>query len=148
MPVSFKNIGNRRLAVEKYFGVKKEKAAVRTIASHIKNMINGVTSGYRYKMKAVYAHFPINLVISAEGKSVEVKNFLGEKHTRIVRLLDGVTAAQTGQKDEIQLDGNDLELVSRSAALIHQCSKVPNKDIRQFLDGVYVAETSFIHQPK
>ena len=39
---SLRSIGKRRLAVEKYFGVKKEKAAVRTIASHIKNMIDGI----------------------------------------------------------------------------------------------------------
>lgn len=38
---TYRSIGKRRLAVEKYFGVRKEKAAVRTIASHIKNMIVG-----------------------------------------------------------------------------------------------------------
>lgn len=33
----------KRLRVEKWFGTKKELAAVRTVCSHIENMIKGVT---------------------------------------------------------------------------------------------------------
>lgn len=91
-------------------------------------------------MRAVYAHFPINLVMSEGGTVVEIRNFLGEKYTRTVRLRSGVTAAPTGVKDEIKLEGNDLELVSQSAALIHQAVLVKRKDIRKFLDGIYVSE--------
>ena len=46
----------------------------------------------------------------------------------------------TAVKDELVLAGNDIELVSRSAALISQSCMVKNKDIRKFLDGVYVSE--------
>merc|ERR1711976_802876 len=31
--------------------------------SHMKNMAVGVTSGFRYKMRTVYAHFPINMIV-------------------------------------------------------------------------------------
>lgn len=65
-------------------------------------------------MRAVYAHFPINLVLSEEGTVVEVRNFLGEKFTRTVRLREGVKASTTGTKDEIKLEGNDIELVTQS----------------------------------
>merc|ERR1712080_325170 len=51
----------KTITVEKWFGKRKELAAVRTVCSHIKNMITGVTKGYKYKMRAVYAHFPIVL---------------------------------------------------------------------------------------
>ena len=65
-------------------------------------------------MKSVYAHFPINVAISDEKTLVEVRNFLGEKYTRRVQMLPGVTCAASGQKDEFVLEGNDIELVSRS----------------------------------
>lgn len=55
-------------------------ACIRTICSHVENMITGVTKGYLYKMRFCYAHFPIN--VSITGKTVEIRNFLGEKRVR------------------------------------------------------------------
>lgn len=43
-------------------------------------------------------------------------------------------------KDQIELTGNSLENVSQSAADIQQICRVKNKDIRKFLDGLYVSE--------
>merc|ERR1712156_437678 len=131
----------KTVRVEKWLGKKKELAAVRTVCSHITNLINGVTKGYKYKMRAVYAHFPINCAISEGGTLVEVHNFLGEKYTRKVRMHDGVKCENSkDQKDELILTGNSVEAVSQSAALIQQSTTVKNKDIRKFLDGVYVSE--------
>ena len=94
-------------------------------------------------------------------------------------MLDGVTILRSEKvKDELVLDGNDIELVSRSAALINQVHifvqtqiqnkkvqsfqlyviytcwpslllvlqkcHVKNKDIRKFLDGIYVSERGTI----
>merc|ERR1711915_88103 len=132
--------GKITVHVEKWFGLRKELAAVRTICSHITNMITGVTKGYQYKMRAVYAHFPINCAISENHQLVEVRNFLGEKFVRKVRMHEGVTCKNSGNKDELVVEGNDLEAVSQSAALIQQSTTVKNKDIRKFLDGMYVSE--------
>ena len=65
-------------------------------------------------MRAVYAHFPINIAVSNNDTHVEIRNFLGEKFTRHVDMLPGVTFKPSGSKDEFILQGNDLELVSRS----------------------------------
>ena len=46
--------------------------------------------------------------------------------------------------DTLCVQGNDVEKVSLSAALIQQITKVRNKDIRKFLDGVYVSEKTTI----
>merc|ERR1711872_510324 len=135
------------IKITKWFGTRKQVAAVRTVCSHIQNMVKGVTKGYQYKMRAVYAHFPINCVISNGNKTVEVRNFLGEKYIRKVAMAEGVTITSSAkQKDELIIEGNDLEAVSQSAALIQQSTTVKRKDIRKFLDGVYVSERTTVVQ--
>ena len=132
--------GDKKLQVDCHFGRRKALASIRTCTSHVQNMITGVTKGYEYKMRLVYAHFPININIEGKGDKVEIRNFLGEKRVRVVNMLPGVKIERSADvKDELVLTGNDVELVSRSAALIHQICLVKHKDIRKFLDGIYVS---------
>jgi hypothetical protein len=71
-------------------------------------------------MRAVYAHFPINCIIQDDGRQVEIRNFLGEKTVRHVSMLSGVTVAEsTAQKDELVLEGNDIDMVSQSGVSCH-----------------------------
>jgi large subunit ribosomal protein L9e len=136
----------KHVRVEMWFGVRKNVASVRTVCAHIKNMITGVTKGFEYKMRFVYAHFPINCLVTEDKTEIKINNFLGEKLSRVVKMLPGVSVVRSEKvKDEIVLTGNDIDLVSQSAALIHQSTKVPGgKDIRKFLDGVYVSESHVI----
>ncbi|CAK9303367.1 unnamed protein product [Gordionus sp. m RMFG-2023] len=147
--VSIYKVGKNKIKVEKWFGNKRQLALIRTICSHIKNMIKGVIDGFRYKMRSVYAHFPININMVENNTIVEVRNFLGEKYIRQVKLPDTVACiASTKQKDEIIIDGIDIQKVSQTAALIQQCTSVKKKDIRKFLDGIYVSEKTTISHDK
>ncbi|CAN8246617.1 unnamed protein product [Cochlearia groenlandica] len=133
--------GKRQLKIDSWFGSRKASASIRTALSHVENLIAGVTQGFLYKMRFVYAHFPINASISNDNKAIEIRNFLGEKKVRKVDMLNGVTIVRSEKvKDELVLEGNDIELVSRSCALINQKCHVKKKDIRKFLDGIYVSE--------
>ena len=69
----------RKLKIDSWFGSRKSSASIRTALSHVDNLITGVTRGFRYKMRFVYAHFPINASIGGDSKSIEIRNFLGEK---------------------------------------------------------------------
>lgn len=132
--------GAKIFKVDCHMGKKKKLASIRTTISHVTNMITGVTKGFEYKMRLVYAHFPININIVENGAKVEIRNFLGEKRVRVIKMLPGVTIARSDAvKDELILSGNDVELVSRSTSLIHQICLVRNKDIRKFLDGIYLS---------
>ena len=136
--------GKKMIKVEVWFAGRKQQALVNTVCSHIQNLFKGVTYGFRYKMRGVYAHFPINIIITDNDSRVEIRNFIGEKAVRHVRMLKGVTCIISALKDEIYVEGNDLDDVSRCAALIHQSVLVHGKDIRKFLDGIYVSEKTTI----
>jgi hypothetical protein len=61
---------------------------------------------------------------------------------------DGVVCENSKeQKDELIITGNSVEAVSQSAALIQQLTTVKNKDIRKFLDGLYVSEKTTVEKP-
>ncbi|GFF41565.1 60S ribosomal protein L9 [Aspergillus lentulus] len=133
------------ISIEMHHGVRKGIATLRTVRTLINNLIIGVTRGFKYKMRYVYAHFPINVNIEKNSETgqfeVEIRNFLGEKIVRRVTAQPGVEVAiSSNVKDELQLTGNSLEAVSQSAADIQQICRVRNKDIRKFLDGLYVSE--------
>ena len=79
-------------------------------------------------------------------------------------MLEGVTVSESkAQKDELILEGTDVQNVSQSgestepyivilvtdrptAASIQGACRVRNKDIRKFLDGIYVSEKGTIEQ--
>ena len=69
-------------------GGKKEKKIMNTISAHIKNMIKGMREGFEYKLKMVSSHFPITVEI--KGDEAIIKNFLGEKKPRKVKIKKGV----------------------------------------------------------
>ena len=115
---------------------KRQRAMVGTLASHIGNMIAGVTKGYEYRMKVVYSHFPIQLK-AASGELV-ISNFLGERKSRSARILDGVKVDVL--KDEVVVTGINKENVGQTMANIEQATRVRGFDIRVFQDGVYLVE--------
>lgn len=147
--VTFSKVSDKAIKITVHNGDRKHVAALRTVKSLIANLITGVTKGYKYKMRYVYAHFPINVnVVEVDGqKYIEIRNFLGEKRVRQVKIFDGVTVeSSTTQKDELILSGNSLEAVSQNAADVQQICRVRNKDIRKFLDGIYVSERGLINE--
>lgn len=131
-------VSENKLRIDLWFGTRKQTATIRTISTHIKNMCVGVTQGYLYKMRFVSSHFPIN--VSLNQRNVEIRNFLGDKLVRRVPLIDGVEYVRTPDvKDQIELSGNDITTVSLCAARIRQSCDIKNKDLRKFLDGIFVS---------
>ena len=131
-------VSPQKLRVDLWFGTRKQVATIRTICSHVENMVIGVTRGFLYKMRFVYSHFPIN--VSLAGRTVEIRNFLGDKKVRRILLLDGVDYTRTADvKDQIELTGNDVGAVSLTASQIRQSCNITKKDLRKFLDGIFVS---------
>ncbi len=125
-----------QLVVNSRLDRKRHRAMVGTLAAHIKNMIVGVTSGYEYRMKVVYSHFPIQL--KAASDEVVINNFLGERKARSARILPGAKV-EIG-KDEVTITGIDKEQVGQTMANIEQATRVHGFDIRVFQDGIYLVD--------
>ncbi|KAK3672498.1 60S ribosomal protein L9B [Recurvomyces mirabilis] len=147
--VSFSVPDKSTINIELHHGARKNVATLRTVRTIINNMIVGVTKGFKYKMRYVYAHFPINVNMEKNKDTglwqVEIRNYLGEKTIRYITMQPGVdVAASKNVKDQLELTGNSLENVSQSAADIQQVCRAKNKDIRKFLDGLYVSERTNI----
>lgn len=112
----------------------KEKAYLGTVAAHLKNMIRGVSKGYVYKMKIVFAHFPIN--VSIEGNKIIIKNFAGEKTPRHASIVGDTKVEIKGQ--EIEVINIDKEAAGQTAANIEQATRIRGRDPRVFNDGIYI----------
>ncbi len=122
--------------VETFFADRKRKALLYSIAAHIENMIEGVLKGYRYKLKIIYQHFPIS--VKVDGDRVIIENFLGEKAPRVAKIVGDVKVKVT--RDEIVVEGVDIESVGQTAANIELATKIKGFDRRVFVDGIYIYE--------
>jgi len=134
-PVSI-NIEDGQVVVYTDDTRRKAVAMVGTVCAHIRNMIKGVTKGFTYKLKIVYAHFPIS--VKVEGDKILIENFLGERAPRVAKIVGNTKVIV--KKDDVILQGINIEEVGQTAANIEQATKIKNKDPRKFLDGIYVYE--------
>lgn len=134
--VSVKVTDTRKIMINSEDKTKRGKRFSRTASAHIKNMIHGVANGVIYKLKVCSSHFPI----SAEIKNNEllVKNFIGEKKPRKLKLKQGVHGKVEG--DMIILQGVDKELVGTAASDVEKLCKRADFDNRIFQDGIYITE--------
>lgn len=130
------SISEGSLKIRVYGRGRRAIAILNTAKSIIKNMVTGVTTGFTYKMKIVQSHFPIGIKI--KGNELLIENFIGEKVPRRVVLPEGVKVSVKG--DEIILTGLDKERVGLAAGLIENTTKVRYKDLRKYLDGIYLYE--------
>jgi len=128
---------DRKITIESFTDRRDDVSIVNTARRLIMNMFKGVTSGWTYKLKVAYSHFPIT--ISVKGDKVLIENFYGERVPRIASITSpNVKVSASG--DDVVVEGPCLESVSQTAGNIEQATRVRRKDVRVFLDGVYIYE--------
>ncbi|MBU0661533.1 50S ribosomal protein L6 [Patescibacteria group bacterium] len=94
---------------------KKERALWGTFASHIKNMVIGVTEGFKKQLE-------INGVgyrVAMQGKDLKVE--AGYSHPVIYKMPEGIIAST--EKNLITLESSDKELLGRIASEIRSIRK-------------------------
>jgi large subunit ribosomal protein L6 len=129
-------IAGNELTVSTMNPSRKELALLGTWEAHVKNMMRGVTEGFMYKMKIVYAHFPMKAIV--KGKEFVIENFLGEKFPRSTDII-GDTKVQV-KAEIVELTGPNVEEVGQTAANIERACRIRGFDPRVFQDGIYIIE--------
>jgi large subunit ribosomal protein L6 len=113
---------------------KKEGRMMQTFKAHIKNLIRGVMGGHLYKLKICSGHFPMSVNVS--GDEFIIKNFMGENVPRTLKIKENVSVKVEG--DQVIVESIDKEKAGQTAADIEQLTRVTNKDLRIFQDGIYI----------
>jgi len=127
-------VAKGKITVETRMASLREKALVGTWVAHARNMIKGVQQPYVYRMKAVYAHFPVKMTL--KGNELVIENFLGERHPRKALILGGTKVTIKGQ--ELELVSTSLEDVGQTAANIENATRIRDRDPRVFQDGIFI----------
>ncbi len=128
------SVEGNKVVISPFSAKKRDNVIINTVASIVNNMVTGVTKGYTYKVKVVYAHFPIT--VKTKGNQVLVENFVGERSPRVSDIVGDCKVTVEG--DDVVVKGVSLEDVGQTAANIELATKIKRKDQRIFLDGLYI----------
>jgi large subunit ribosomal protein L6 len=129
-------VENNIITMSSSAGSKRDKAVINAYQAHLKNALAGVKEPFVYKLKICSGHFPMN--VSVANKVLAIKNFLGEKVPRQVKIKEGVNVKVEG--NTLTVEGPDKELTGQVAADIEQATRRPGFDRRIFQDGIYITE--------
>ena len=128
------DVEDNKVTLKPFSRKKKDRVIVNTVSSLVNNMVTGVTKGYTYRLKVVYAHFPIS--VKTKGDEIHVENFVGERSPRVAKVVGNCKISIEG--DDIIVKGVSVEDVGQTAANVELATKIKKKDQRIFLDGVYI----------
>ena len=135
----FMKIENNKFIAYSTKDKRRYRAMVGTIVAHVRNLIDGVTRGFCYKMKIVYSHFPIKVEIK-ENK-VYIYNFLGERTARIAEIVGNVKVEI--KENYLYVKGINIEEVGQTCNNIEQAVRISSWDRRVFQDGIFLVERGY-----
>jgi large subunit ribosomal protein L6 len=128
------SVQENKVMISPFSRKKRDNVIINTVTSMVNNMITGVTKGYSYQLKVVYAHFPIT--VKTKGNQILVENFVGERSPRVAQIVGDCKVSIEG--DDIIVKGVSVEDVGQTSANVESATKIKRKDQRVFLDGVYI----------
>ena len=74
--------------------------------------------------------------VSIKDKTFEIKNFIGEKVPRVLKIKDTVDVKLEG--DMVIVESISKECAGQMAASIEQLTRRPGFDTRVFQDGIFI----------
>ena len=135
-----------RLAVN--FPKKFEKALIGSIEAHLKNLFEGTTYGYKYKIKIVFSHFPIRVNPEMKKSRVKIENLYGGRSPKFSKIIGDVKVSV--DNDDVVVEGIDKEHVGQTSANMQELTKQRGKrrkSPKTFMDGLYIFNKDHMISP-
>jgi len=130
------SINGNKLVVYCALPKKKDYAIAGTWKAHINNMLKGVTEGFEYNLKILFAHFPMKVTV--KGDKVVIENFLGERSPRYAKIHGDAKVEIKG--DMVIVKSANKEYAGQTAANIERATRIKDRDPRVFQDGIYIVK--------
>jgi len=117
---------------------KEQRRNLKTLIAHVKNDIEGLTKGFEYELEICNVHFPMNVTFDKAKKEIIIKNLIGEKHPRLVKIPAEVEVEI--KTPHIKLNAHNIEIVGQVAADLEKATKIRYKDRNKFQDGIFITK--------
>ena len=130
------SLQDKKILIDLPVMTKREKMQLGTFVAHIKNMFRGVSEGFVYKLKICSGHFPMN--VSVKNNEFIIKNFIGEKYPRVLKLDPAVKVKVDGEV--VVVEASDIEVAGQTAGSIEKLSTRTGFDRRIFQQGIFIIE--------
>jgi large subunit ribosomal protein L6 len=136
VPRMIVKVNKNEIVLECERGNKIQYKIITSIITHIRNLFAGLNAKFVYKLESVSVHFP--MTIKADGDTLTITNFLGEKVPRKARIMPNVEVEVKGQN--ITISSVDKEAAGQTAANFEKATRVKGRDKRIYQDGIYIVE--------
>lgn len=132
------SLNGNKIKLEVKNARRAEKRRFGTAVGHVKNMIEGLTTGFEYELEICNVHFPMTLTFDKAKTEFIIKNLLGEKAPRILKTNNRVEVEI--KAPHIKIKSYDLESAGQAAADLEKLSKIRNRDRNKFQDGIFITK--------
>jgi len=119
-------------------GRKAERREIGTILAHIKNLIEGLETGFEYELEICNVHFPITVTYDKAKKMFAIKNLLGEKTPRVINSFGDVEVEIKAPK--IKIKSYDVTAAGQTAANLEKITRIRYRDRNKFQDGIFITK--------
>lgn len=117
---------------------KPEKTMSGTTVAHIKNMFAGLTEGFEYELEICNVHFPMTVEFDSGKKEFVIKNLVGEKSPRTLK-IDGDVEIEINPPKVI-IKSYDKEAAGQVAGSLERVSRIRKRDRNKFQDGIFITK--------
>ncbi len=127
-------VKDSRIKIKSKTSTKKDKKIISSFQAHTKVMSKGADEGHKYTLKICSGHFPMS--VSVKNNQLSIKNFLGEKVPRELKIKEGADVKVDG--DKIIVESTNKETAGQVSADIENLTKRTGYDYRIFQDGIHI----------